>query len=263
MLALSPPLFTANISYWPLEDPIGHDDQNYLYRNIEPSHSLFLNLSTPLPSDQRSRADIDCSATPSTTTAPISSGLSMAVKKLNHNACERDRRKKINHLYSSLRALLPASNHTKKLSIPTTVSRVLKYIPELQQQVEELVRKREELLSMTNSKQRGNLQVCPRIHNQTKNISRVSLSFVSASRLNDKEVAVQLSTYKIDKNLLSEILHNLEEDGLAVLNASSFESFGGRVFHSIHLQVDGSSSFECGTLSEKIKYMCDNKELLL
>lgn len=34
------------------------------------------------------------------------------VKKLNHNASERDRRKKINGLYSSLRSLLPASDHT-------------------------------------------------------------------------------------------------------------------------------------------------------
>ncbi|OMO81682.1 hypothetical protein CCACVL1_12298, partial [Corchorus capsularis] len=34
------------------------------------------------------------------------------VKKLNHNASERDRRKKINNLYSSLRSLLPAAAQT-------------------------------------------------------------------------------------------------------------------------------------------------------
>ncbi|KAL5067058.1 hypothetical protein RYX36_017945, partial [Vicia faba] len=38
-----------------------------------------------------------------------SSDLSM-VKKLVHNASERDRRKKINNLYSSLRSLLPLSD---------------------------------------------------------------------------------------------------------------------------------------------------------
>lgn len=32
-------------------------------------------------------------------------------KKLNHNASERDRRKKINDMYSSLRALLPETDH--------------------------------------------------------------------------------------------------------------------------------------------------------
>ena len=31
-------------------------------------------------------------------------------KKLNHNASERDRRRKLNALYSSLRALLPLSD---------------------------------------------------------------------------------------------------------------------------------------------------------
>lgn len=34
----------------------------------------------------------------------------------------------------------------KKLSIPTTISRVLKYIPELQHQVERLTKKKEEIL---------------------------------------------------------------------------------------------------------------------
>uniref|UniRef100_K7MY65 BHLH domain-containing protein n=1 Tax=Glycine max TaxID=3847 RepID=K7MY65_SOYBN len=57
------------------------------------------------------------------------------VKKLSHNASERDRRKKVNNLVSSLRLLLPVEDQTKKMSIPATVSRVLKYIPELQHQM--------------------------------------------------------------------------------------------------------------------------------
>ncbi|KAK8513431.1 hypothetical protein V6N13_002175 [Hibiscus sabdariffa] len=67
-------------------------------------------------------------------------------KKLNHNASERHRRKKINSMYSSLRSLLPVADQTKKLSFPDTVSHALKYIPELQEQVERLVRKKEELM---------------------------------------------------------------------------------------------------------------------
>ncbi|EXC19630.1 Transcription factor ORG2 [Morus notabilis] len=293
MLALSPTLFSTNVPYWPLEEPVGHDNQNYLYRDIsEPANSdqsVFLNsFPTPPPSDQRSRAELDCLATPTTTKA-ISSDLIMVVKKLNHNASERDRRKKINHLYSSLRALLPASDHTeekddlnrsvtimateeylyisfylnKKMSIPGTVSRVLKYIPELQQEVEGLIQKREALLSMTKSKQQENLQVHQEINYQTKSTTRTPLSSVSASQLNNKEVLLQISAFKLNKDPLSEILHNLEEDGLSVLNASSFESFDGRIFYNLHLQVEGPYNVECGTLGGKFVSLYDDKKELL
>nr|XP_009796478.1 PREDICTED: transcription factor bHLH101-like [Nicotiana sylvestris] len=67
------------------------------------------------------------------------------VKKLNHNASERDRRKNTNSLYSSLRFLLPATDQTKKVSLPATVGRVLKYIPELKKEVERLTQKKENL----------------------------------------------------------------------------------------------------------------------
>ena len=64
-----------------------------------------------------------------------------------------------------------------------------------------------------------------------------SISEVSTSRLSDKEVAVQISTFKVHESPLSEVLLNLEEDGLPVINVSSFKSFGGRVFYNLHLQV--------------------------
>lgn len=40
------------------------------------------------------------------------SGGSGSHRKLNHNAYERDRRKQLNELYSSLRSLLPDADHT-------------------------------------------------------------------------------------------------------------------------------------------------------
>ena len=62
-----------------------------------------------------------------------------------------------------------------------------------------------------------------------------TLSAVSIYRLNNREVAIQISTFKTHINLLSEILQHLEEEGLQVKNASSFESYGGRVFYNLHL----------------------------
>lgn len=88
MLTLSPPFFPS--FGWPLEDPISQE-HNSFYRDIslETSDSL-------LPSPQsRPQAGGDINGT---------------VKKLNHNASERDRRKKINNLYSSLFSLLPAAD---------------------------------------------------------------------------------------------------------------------------------------------------------
>ncbi|KAL6336981.1 hypothetical protein AAG906_036295 [Vitis piasezkii] len=240
MLAFSPPLFST--FGWPWEDPISHE-QNYIYQETEASES-FLHLPSSEP-----QAELNYS-TPSAAV----SGNPMMVKKLNHNASERDRRKKINSLYSSLRSLLPAADQAKKLSIPSTVSRVLKYIPELQKQVERLIQKKEELLSKIS--RQGDI-----IHQekQRKATLASSLSAVSANRLSDREIVVQISTFKVHESPLSEVLLNLEEDGLLVINASSFESFGGRVFYNLHLQVEGTHRMECEVLSEKLLSLCEKR----
>ncbi|XP_035545185.1 transcription factor ORG2-like [Juglans regia] len=183
-------------------------------------------------------------------TAPVGGGGGdpKMVQKLNHNASERARRKKMNGLYSSLRSLLPEADQMKKLSIPTTVSRMIKYIPELEQQVVGLIQRKEELLS------RISRQVDQNTHqeNQPKGsvAAWISLSTVSASRVNDREVVIQIPTCEDQKTPLSEILLALEEDGLLLLNASSFEVFGGRAFYNLHLQeVERSTqSLECETL---------------
>ncbi|EXC19629.1 Transcription factor ORG2 [Morus notabilis] len=155
------------------------------------------------------------------------------IKKLSHNASERDRRKKINGLYSTLRSLLPAADQMKKQSYPASVSRTLKYIPELENQVQALIQKKEELLS--NISRKVDLIYHER---QKKSSAWRSLSAVSAARLNDREVVLQISTFKDQETPLSHILLDLEEDGFSLLNATSHESFGGRVFCSVHLQVE-------------------------
>lgn len=132
-------------------------------------------------------------------------------KKLSHNAYERDRRKQLNELYISLRSLLPDADHTKKLSIPTTVCRALKYIPELQKQVENLEKKKEKLAS-SNCKP-GVLSV------------RGSIApTVSATCLNDKEIMVQISLLRdTDASTalpLSKCINVLENEGLQLISSS-------------------------------------------
>lgn len=121
----------------------------------------------------------------------------------------------------------------KKLSIPATISRVLKYIPELQQQVEGLIKKKEELLLRT-SKQETSSKECQR---KMAHHYAATASVVSTSRLNDNEAVIQISSDKLNKTTLSQILQCLEMEGLLLLNASTFQTFGQHVFYHLHLQV--------------------------
>ncbi|KAK9125058.1 hypothetical protein Scep_013904 [Stephania cephalantha] len=186
-------------------------------------------------------------------------------KRMNHNASERDRRKKLNTLYSTLRSLLPAVDLSKKLSIPGTVSRVLKYIPEQQKQVERLVQRKEEILSSiakqgNDHNSNGNLMMTS---NQKKCALKQSFTRVSTSLIDDKEVLVQICALKLKRNQLSEVLLNLEREDLQILNASSSATAGNRVFYTLHFQVKDTKRVECELLNEKVKYLFERKDLLL
>lgn len=88
-------------------------DQNYMCgptNNFADSSSFAQDPDIPSLQQQQDVAELDQSL-PSTT---ITGDLTM-IKKLSHNASERDRRKKINSLYSSLRSLLPVSDQTVNL----------------------------------------------------------------------------------------------------------------------------------------------------
>lgn len=242
MLALSPPLFSTN--GWCLRNDQNGDPPETLESVIDFStyHQTQVELDTARPP-----------------TAVIGGDSKVSYKKLFHNASERDRRKKINDLYSTLRSLIPGADEMKKLSIPATVSLVVKYIPELKEQVMGLIQKKEELLSrnnISNHDQEMNKQ-------PIKSVSWSSLSSVSASRLDDRELVIQISTYNTaHKNALSEILVNLEEDGFVLINASSFESFEGRLFYNLHLHqvVERTERLECESLSEKLISLYDKRE---
>ncbi|XP_057470796.1 transcription factor ORG2-like [Actinidia eriantha] len=250
MLALSPPLFST--FGWPLEDPISHDQQNNNYNN-----NNIIYRETEATSDQSfflSQA-IDGIGGFKCNSNEVMGDETMA-KKLNHNASERDRRKRINSLYSSLRSLLPAADQMKKLSIPATVSRVLKYIPELQREVERLIHKKEELTSRINSRQEDLVT----LESRRKCMTGSSISAISLSPMGEREVVIQICTLKAKKNPLSDVMLNLEEDGLLLLNTSCFEAFGERVFYNLHFQVQGAQKIEFEVLREKLLSFYEKRE---
>ncbi|XP_059646125.1 transcription factor bHLH100 isoform X2 [Cornus florida] len=240
MLSLSPPLFSP--FGWALEDNYNN------HREAETTCESFLHF----PSIQNN--NIGSGESPIFGASGEDAAATM-VKKINHNASERDRRKKINNLYSSLRLLLPPPDQTKKLSIPATVSRMLKYIPELQKELQRLVQKKEDLSSriISSCRQLGENQSHPQALTKSS-----SSSVVSASQLGDTEVVIQISTtttVKTNSNTpsFSEVLLNLEQNGLLLLDASVFQSFGDtRIFYNLHLQVQGTPKMELEMLRRKL-----------
>ena len=92
MLTISPPLFS-----YPLGDLRRHEQNGSYHGETETSESL-LNSPTFQQQVGQNHESHQFSSV---------NDQSKTVKKLNHNASERDRRKRINGLYSSLRSLLP------------------------------------------------------------------------------------------------------------------------------------------------------------
>uniref|UniRef100_A0A1J3F729 BHLH domain-containing protein n=1 Tax=Noccaea caerulescens TaxID=107243 RepID=A0A1J3F729_NOCCA len=157
-------------------------------------------------------------------------------KKLNHNASERDRRKKLNTLYSSLRALLPPSDQKRKLSIPMTVSGVVKYIPEQRQELQRLSRKKEELLKRISRKTATLNHHQEQLRNRAMMESLDSSSQqIAANWLTDTEIALQIATSSWTS--ISDMLLRLEENGLTVISVSSSFSSTARIFYTLHLQM--------------------------
>ncbi|XP_055808787.1 transcription factor ORG2-like [Solanum dulcamara] len=253
MLTISSPMFSTNNNFgWLLEDPISQQI------NINPLETLHSSSSSS------SHKSLQHSDSNKFDHQIINGGdyhqPDQTVKKLNHNASERDRRKKINGLYSSLRSLLPSSDHSKKLSIPSTISKILKYIPELQSEVERLVQKKEEFTStiVSNKENSADFDKQKRKRGGIENSSLV----ISTSKLGDKEIVVQISTLKINKGSIGEAISVLEDEGLVLLNATSFETFEDRVFYTLHFQVEGSMVVEVDMLRDKLSSYFEKEDKL-
>ncbi|XP_010543164.1 PREDICTED: transcription factor ORG3-like isoform X2 [Tarenaya hassleriana] len=187
-----------------------------------------------------------------------------AAKKLGHNASERDRRKKINALFSSLRSLLPSSDHSK-LSLPATVSHALNYIGELQEQIKKLIQKKEELLLglsrqtdiITSHKGRDDDDDDDHGHDHDTPVKAMNVGFasiVSATRLGETELMVQISSPKTVKCSFSNVLTGLEEDGFVLIDASSSLSRGDRLFYTLHFQAEVGDNYKLNVqdLSDKL-----------
>ncbi|XP_044973444.1 protein IRON-RELATED TRANSCRIPTION FACTOR 2-like [Hordeum vulgare subsp. vulgare] len=189
------------------------------------------------PSLQWPDLDHDIPAAPATNNAP-SSGGSGSQRKMSHSAYERDSRKQLNEHYSNLRSLLPDDDHhIRKLSNPTIVSRVIKYIPELQKEVDGLEKKKEQL---TRASCRPGDDTAP---------------IVSATCLDVREVMVQVSLMSTMSGALpmSKCIKVLENQGLCLISSSS-STFQNRTFYSLHLQrTQRTMNKECSAFCDELE----------
>ncbi|VAH69373.1 unnamed protein product [Triticum turgidum subsp. durum] len=127
----------------------------------------------------------------------------------------------------------------KKLSIPITVSRVLKYIPELQKQVDGLEKKKEELT-------RANCK--PGVLTMKENMAPI----VSATCLDDREIMVQVSLVSTMAGVLpmSKCIKVLENEGLRLISSST-SAFHNRTFYSLHLQHLWVNPFRASSMATR------------
>lgn len=106
MLASPPPATSfSTFACWPFQDTIthhhGYNNSNHVYTQINEASESLVHCSDPSrPNGELRRSTHSPSISSDPTTA----------QKISHNARERHRRKKINHLYSTLRSLLPAAD---------------------------------------------------------------------------------------------------------------------------------------------------------
>ncbi|KAL1539191.1 transcription factor bHLH160-like protein [Salvia divinorum] len=147
------------------------------------------------------------------------------VKKLDHNAKERIRRMKLNASYLALQALLPDSRRSKKKwTAPAIVDRVVTYIPELENEIESL-RGKKENVQLQRAKENN---PSPREQDPT----------ISLNQVNQQEAIFQVCVERQEQeeSQLTHLLECLESEGVNVKSASALDVSATRICHHLHIQ---------------------------
>lgn len=168
-------------------------------------------------------------------------------RRLSHNANERDRRRKLNALYSHLQLLLPNTSSKRKLCNPTIVCEALNYIPQLCNQIKELSRQREELLTTKRISECSVLTV-PANSKFSRNAAHSDSPIITINRAFERpdQLAITIITCNVGGLVFSTLLFLLEQEGMDVLNASMFIA-GENLCYSLHLQMKAKNMGDLDT----------------
>ncbi|XP_030478124.1 transcription factor bHLH160 isoform X3 [Cannabis sativa] len=170
------------------------------------------------------------------------------IKKQEHNAKERIRRMKISETYMALGSLLPStrlSKLKKRWTAPRIIDKALEYIPELENEIEELITLKKKTLSAVE-----NIPVVE-VVNQ-KNISSATLASpvnnsltVSVNEVKKDEVIIQICrprNKQKDFPSLLEYIEDQEQGIFIILSASTLHVCDERDCYHIHIQIMNESS---------------------
>lgn len=161
-------------------------------------------------------------------------GTSVA-KKMNHNAKERIRRMKLNASYLSLRALLPDNSRSRskrRWSAPVIVDRVLKYIPDLENEIETLKLKKQNYITQSGESS----EISPDQNSQQTG----SGTTVSVNEVKEGEAIIQICME--NSNSFTKLLQKVEdEQGICIQSASTLHVSQNRFCYHLHIKKSESS----------------------
>ncbi|XP_024039229.1 transcription factor bHLH160 [Citrus clementina] len=134
--------------------------------------------------------------------------------------------------YGSLGALLPDSESKKKRSAPAIIDRALEYIPELENEIEKLTLKKNNMLSKIENKQHDN---------QNLQLEHEAPS-VLVHEVEKGEVIIQIICSPNDeKTLFSKLLQNLEAKEKGIISVSTLCVWEKRVCYHLHIRMKKDS----------------------
>ncbi|PON92331.1 Achaete-scute transcription factor-related [Trema orientale] len=152
------------------------------------------------------------------------------VKKQDHNAKERQRRMKLSESYLALGSLLPPNSRPskKRWTAPVIVDKVLHFIPELENEIEQLTLKKKNMQSA--------LENMASVINKKSINSELNSLTISVNEVKKGELILQICRQRDGKNIFSRLLKNIEEEGICIVSASTLRVCDERECYNIHIQ---------------------------
>ncbi|XP_047309976.1 transcription factor bHLH162-like [Impatiens glandulifera] len=166
---------------------------------------------------------------------------------LDRKIIERNRRNQMKILYSQLNSLISqqSSSYKNTMALTDQLDEATKYIKMMQTNIEELKKKRDNLMGVNNN------------NNSSSSSRAVEVRSPPQIEIRDLGSALDVTlTTGLDYHFMfNEIIRVIHEEGLEVVNAS-FSVVDGTVFHMIHSKVgeiDQIESSGVARVNERLK----------